>query len=110
MVLFRHIVAFILAQLAIAAPAEHVTRKAGRCETFTLYCGHTLKGLGWGTSQIQDKVEVDKWNDGQVPTREEVDESLFKCAGQGESLVWLNGRKPCGGCVNAGPGHSDYCG
>lgn len=46
MVLFRHIVAFILAQLAIAAPAEHVTRKAGRCETFTLYCGHTLKGLG----------------------------------------------------------------
>ncbi|KAH8778523.1 hypothetical protein F5883DRAFT_542128 [Diaporthe sp. PMI_573] len=83
----------------------------GSCNTFTLYCGHTLKSSrGWSNSNIIEAVKADSWNSGRYPNDNQIGQSLFKCAGQGNSLVWVNNQVPCANCVDAGSGHSDYCG
>jgi hypothetical protein len=64
---------------------------------------------GWTDTEIQGKVLQDTWNSGQYPTVAQIDKSLFKCAGQGKTLVWANGRAPCGNCVDGGSGKPDYC-
>ncbi|KAF1359895.1 hypothetical protein EJ07DRAFT_155377 [Lizonia empirigonia] len=104
MVAISNIIGLVVSQLALTA-------YAGGCKTFTHYCGHTLKNSrGWSDREIQAKVLLDKWNDDQIPKDDQIEQSLFKCAGQGESLVWVNGRTPCAGhCEDAGSGHSDYC-
>lgn len=78
--------------------------------TFILLLDEPLtRSPGWTNSEIQGKVLQDKWNNGQYPAVDQVDKSLFKCAGQGDTLVWANGRTPCGNCVDGGPGRPDYC-
>ncbi|KAF2758402.1 hypothetical protein EJ05DRAFT_499927 [Pseudovirgaria hyperparasitica] len=88
--------------IGLAVSQLAITAAAGDCKTFLFYCGHTFKGRG--------KVLADAWNNGQYPSTAQIGQSLFKCAGQGETLVWVNGRTPCGNCVDAGSGRSDYCG
>ncbi|KAH7131850.1 hypothetical protein B0J11DRAFT_209505 [Dendryphion nanum] len=102
MVSFKTIAILTLAHLS-------ATAYAGSCKTFLYYCGHNLKQKGWNDNEIMGKCLADKWNDGYFPKSGEIPHSLFKCAGQGESLVWMNGRQPCGTCINAGAGKSDYC-
>lgn len=55
MVLIRNLLALALAHLTLASPTTVsrdtlALRESGRCETFTHYCGHTLKKKG--TSNI----------------------------------------------------------
>ncbi|KAK8032561.1 hypothetical protein PG990_002295 [Apiospora arundinis] len=84
--------------------------RGSSCKTFVLYCGSTLKnGRGWTNGEIIQAVQRDSWNGDKYPTPGQIDKSLFKCAGQGKSLVWVNGQKECGTCVNGGK-NSDYCG
>ncbi|EUC36566.1 hypothetical protein COCCADRAFT_2397 [Bipolaris zeicola 26-R-13] len=102
MVAINTLITLALTQLAI-------TVSAGDCKTHQLYCGSTLKWRGWTNSEIQGKVLQDMWNNGQYPAVDQIDKSLFKCAGQGKTLVWANGRTPCGNCVDGGAGKPDYC-
>jgi hypothetical protein len=64
---------------------------------------------GWTKTEIQGKVLADSWNSGVYPTADQVSQSLYKCAGQGKTLVWAHGRTPCGSCVDGGSGRNDYC-
>jgi hypothetical protein len=81
------------------------------CKNHLLYCGTTLIYKGYSNSDIQAAYtrETD-WNSGPAPTDAEIPNSLFKCGASGEKLVWVNGRKPCGRCVDGGDDNSDYCG
>jgi hypothetical protein len=82
------------------------------CKNHLLYCGTTLiNSRGYSNSDIQAAYSRETtWNSGPAPTDAEIPSSLFKCGASGKKLVWVNGRKPCGRCVDGGPGRSDYCG
>jgi hypothetical protein len=126
MVAISTILVATVAQLAITA-------SAGTCKTFTYYCGSNLLNrgrlfpviakqvlahlcpttdispAGWTKTEIQGKVLADSWNSGVYPTANQVSKSLYKCAGQGNTLVWAHGRTPCGSCVDGGSNRNDYC-
>ncbi|EMD88644.1 hypothetical protein COCC4DRAFT_137230 [Bipolaris maydis ATCC 48331] len=94
--------------LAFAALA--LTTSASNCNTHQLYCGKTLKASrGWTNNEIQSKCLRSTYNDGQYPSINQIDKSLFKCGSAGDTLVWINGRVPCGRCVDGGAGNPDYC-
>jgi len=82
---------------------------AYHCTNGLAYCGSTLVGRkDYDYSEVQAAYIRETENSGRPPTYAEIPNSLFICDSNGDQLRWINGRKPCGHCIDNGA-DSDYC-
>lgn len=95
---------------ALAALSNFAAATDRKCTNDVLYCGKTLLNSKWSHSSIQAACTLWAGNNGVVPSDAQIDQSLFKCGGSGNNLVWINGQTPCANCIDGGSGKCDYCG
>ncbi|KAM7195944.1 hypothetical protein V8F20_007309 [Naviculisporaceae sp. PSN 640] len=96
--------------LALSALTGQVLAKGGTCHGQRLYCGSSLKNMGWSDDDIWEGIRKGgQWYPGELTTAR-LPGTLFECDGRsGHDALWWRSACADMGCHDAGAGHSDYC-